>query len=175
MLFPPDDVYIDGGITANNPLLDLLSEVELYNGAHTYLQRPEGKVEIGCVLSLGTGQIPSSPLNPLNIGISNPIGSALNFKNLSLIIIDQVSASEGAPVDRSFSWCNALQIPFFRFSAPLRKAIGATTKNDHDIAGMMWDCVEYAYKNHSKIVRLCQLLKKIGRTPDRARILTDSS
>ncbi|CAJ0607980.1 unnamed protein product [Cylicocyclus nassatus] len=171
MFFPPDDVYIDGGIIANNPLLDLLSEVELYNGTNTYLGQPEKNVEIGCVLSFGTGQIPSTRLDPLHIGISNPISSALNFKNLSLVIVDQVAASEGAPVDRSFSWCNALRIPFFRFSAPLRKAIGVTTKNDNDIATMMWDCVEYSHKNRTKIVKLCELLKRIGKTPnDRERI-----
>ncbi|CAJ0609994.1 unnamed protein product [Cylicocyclus nassatus] len=166
MFFPPvDDKYIDGGIIANNPALDLLAEVQLYNGIQTYLRRPENKVEIGCVLSLGTGQIPLSPLDPLHVEIMNPISSAFTFKNLSLILVDQVTATEGAPVDRSRSWCNAIGVPFFRLSAPLHKDIGLGTKDDHDIAHMMWDCVEYTHKHHAYIVKICALLKRLGKTP----------
>ncbi|VDM58323.1 unnamed protein product [Angiostrongylus costaricensis] len=168
MFFSPvDDKYIDGGIIANNPTLDLLAEAQLYNGINTYLKRPEDKVEIGCVLSIGTGQIPLSPLDPLHVEIFNPISSAFTFKNLSLILVDQVTATEGAPVDRSRSWCNAIGVPFFRFSAPLHKDIGLGTKDDHDIAHMMWDCVEYTYQHRAYIRKLCTLLKRIGKTPER--------
>ncbi|VDO64550.1 unnamed protein product [Heligmosomoides polygyrus] len=170
MFFSPvDDKYIDGGIIANNPTLDLLSEVQLHNGINTYLRRPEDKVEIGCVLSLGTGQIPLSPLDPLHVEIFNPISSAFAFKNLSLILVDQVTATEGAPVDRSRSWCNAIGVPFFRLSAPLHKDIGLGTKDDHDIAHMMWDCVEYTHQHRPYIAKLVTLLKRIGKTPERPR------
>ncbi|WKY14278.1 hypothetical protein Q1695_000097 [Nippostrongylus brasiliensis] len=168
MFFSPvDDKYIDGGIIANNPALDLLSEVQLYNGINTYLGRTDDKVEIGCVVSLGTGQIPPSPLDPLHVEIYNPISSAFAFKNLSLILVDQVTATEGAPVDRSRSWCNAVGVPFFRLSAPLHKDIGLGTKDDHDIAHMMWDCVEYTHNQRPYITKLCTLLRRIGKAPER--------
>ncbi|VDK50187.1 unnamed protein product [Cylicostephanus goldi] len=152
MFFPPDDVYIDGGIIANNPLLDLLSEVELFNGTNSYLSHPEKNVEVGCVLSFGTGQIPSTRLDPLHIGITNPISSALNFKNLSLVIVDQVAASEGAPVDRSYSWCNALRIPFFRFSAPLRKKCKMNKNRSAGRLKIKLTSCGYDYQDNAKVL-----------------------
>ncbi|GMT36222.1 hypothetical protein PFISCL1PPCAC_27519, partial [Pristionchus fissidentatus] len=168
MFFSPvDDKYIDGGIIANNPTLDLLGEVQLYNGTLQYLNRPEETVEVGVVLSLGTGQIPLTTMDPLHVELTNPISSAFAFKNLSLILVDQVTATEGAPVDRSLSWCNAIGVPFFRLSAPLFKDIGLGTKDDHDIAGMMWDCIEYTHVHKAYLERICTILKKIGKRVDR--------
>ncbi|GMR60840.1 hypothetical protein PMAYCL1PPCAC_31035, partial [Pristionchus mayeri] len=174
MFFSPvDDKYIDGGIIANNPTLDLLAEVQLYNGTVQYLNRPEDTVEVGVVLSLGTGQIPLTTMDPLHVELTNPISSAFAFKNLSLILVDQVTATEGAPVDRSLSWCNAIGVPFFRLSAPLHKDIGLGTKDDHDIAGMMWDCIEYTHLHKAYLERLCKILKKIGKRVDRECSFSD--
>ncbi|CAJ0951815.1 unnamed protein product, partial [Mesorhabditis belari] len=164
MFFSPvDDKYIDGGIISNNPALDLLAEVQLYNGTNVYLNRPHDKVEIGCMLSLGTGQIPLSPLDPLHVEITNPLSSTFALKNLGLILVDQVTATEGAPVDRSRSWCSSIGVPFFRLSAPLHKDISLGCKDDHDIAHMMWDCVEYTYQQRPYLERMCKMLKLLGR------------
>ncbi|CAJ0565572.1 unnamed protein product, partial [Mesorhabditis spiculigera] len=168
MFFSPvDDKYIDGGIISNNPALDLLAEVQLYNGTNVYLDRPQEQVEIGCMLSLGTGQIPLSPLDPLHVEITNPLSSTFALKNLGLILVDQVTATEGAPVDRSRSWCSSVGVPFFRLSAPLHKDISLGCKDDHDIAHMMWDCIEYTYQHRAYLDRMCKLLKKIGKREHR--------
>ncbi|KAF8355695.1 ipla-3 [Pristionchus pacificus] len=174
MFFSPvDDKYIDGGIIANNPTLDLLGEVQLYNGTVQYMNRGDEAVEVGVVLSLGTGQIPLTTMDPLHVELTNPISSAFAFKNLSLILVDQVTATEGAPVDRSLSWCNAIGVPFFRLSAPLHKDIGLGTKDDLDIAGMMWDCIEYTTLHKAYLERLCKILKKIGKRVDRDCAFSD--
>ncbi|KAK0396979.1 hypothetical protein QR680_001929 [Steinernema hermaphroditum] len=160
--FSSSDNYIDGGIISNNPTLDLLSEVQLWNETNRYLAQKRN-VEIGCVLSIGTGAIPTIPLDPMHLELSTNIyATAVAIKNLGVILVDQVTATEGAPVSRAQGWCNMTNAPFVRLSAPLFKDIAMDTKDDHDLAKMMWNCVEYTYYSQEKIHKLCKLLKRIG-------------
>ncbi|KAI1725474.1 ankyrin repeats (3 copies) domain-containing protein [Ditylenchus destructor] len=157
-----DNKYIDGGICANNPTLDLLTEIQLWNTVNKHMKLPNN-VEIGCVLSIGTGVIPTLPMDPNNLDITaNPYTAAVAIKNLGVILVDQVTATEGAPVNRASSWCITHRTPYFRLSAPLFKEIAMDTKDDLDLARMMWDCVEYNYMHEDYIKKLCALIKKIG-------------
>jgi len=158
-----ENKYIDGGIISNNPLLELLTEIDLWNSINKYKGIPK-KVNIGCILSIGTGVIPTIPLdtNTLEVNLSNPINIPSAVKALGLVIVDQATATEGAPVARALSWCSTSRTPYFRLSCPLFKDIAMDNTNDHDLARMMWECVEYTYENQAYIDKMVTLLRKIG-------------
>uniref|UniRef100_A0A915DP88 phospholipase A2 n=1 Tax=Ditylenchus dipsaci TaxID=166011 RepID=A0A915DP88_9BILA len=165
-----DNKYIDGGICANNPTLDMLTEIQLWNSVNKYKKLPN-KVEIGCVLSIGTGAIPTIPLDPNHLEISaNPYTAAVAIKNLGVILVDQVTATEGAPVNRAGSWCVTHRTPYFRLSAPLFKDVAMDNRDDIDLSRMMWDCMEYTYKHHEYIEKMCVLIKKIGESRTRRHL-----
>lgn len=76
---------------------------------------------MGCVVSIGTGITPVSPVDPNLFEMNDMFGMLRGLKNLSLMVLDQVTATEGAPIARSRSWCHSLNIPYFRLNAPLFK------------------------------------------------------
>ena len=149
-----DEKFIDGGLIANNPTLDLLSEVELVRAAGG-LSDGRGLVA-GCVLSVGTGvepdreaggelgaferSLPSSISEAvMSLGIRN-LGVA---KNLGMTLVKQVCETDGRPVDRAAAWSSGSRLPFFRLSAPLSQEIGLDEKDDAKLVRMMWETELY--------------------------------
>uniref|UniRef100_A0A915LLK6 phospholipase A2 n=2 Tax=Meloidogyne incognita group TaxID=654580 RepID=A0A915LLK6_MELJA len=90
-----DNKYIDGGIISNNPSLELLQEVQFWNSFNKLKNIPKS-VRIGCLLSIGTGSIPSTKLEPAHLElaqnyITQPITSYNAVITIGQILIDQVS------------------------------------------------------------------------------------
>lgn len=89
--------YLDGGLIANNPTLDLLSEVQNMAAVWRRLKanKPETEMEtdeeesnpfeVGLVVSLGTGLSPREPFNALeNVSLTSYTSKA----NLILILVN---------------------------------------------------------------------------------------
>ncbi|PAV87880.1 hypothetical protein WR25_08657 [Diploscapter pachys] len=161
--------YIDGGMVSNNPTLDLMSEIHFWNSTCDLIKKPEYKVQVGCVVSIGTGITPISPVDPSLFEMNDMMGMLRGLKNLSLVVLDQATATEGAPISRSRSWCHSLDIPYFRLNAPLFKDVLLDCKEDSELAKMMWDCVVYGHTHRKDFYELAQLLKAIGTTKYRKK------
>ncbi|KAL3100875.1 hypothetical protein niasHT_029296 [Heterodera trifolii] len=169
-----DNKYIDGGIIANNPSLELLQEIQFWNSFNKYKNFPNA-VNVGCFLSIGTGVIPSTPLEPTYLEVAQnwavqPITFINALMTIGEILVDQVAATEGVPVLRTGAFCIQQRAPFFRLSAPLFRNIKMDEKNDADIARMMWDCMEYMYMHQEYVERLCTLLRRVGHAEHRRRL-----
>lgn len=78
-------------------------------------------VDMGCVLSVGTGITPICPVDPSVFEMNDLFGMLRGMKNLSLVVIDQATATEGAPITRSRTWCHSLGVPYYRLNAPIFK------------------------------------------------------
>ncbi|CAJ0920790.1 unnamed protein product, partial [Mesorhabditis belari] len=152
----PFGVYMDGGLIANNPSAEILSDIQMMETLGVNEEKPS------LFLSLGTG-IP--PLRRMNENQPNGgIWQRLNQFNLNLMhtlhmLTEQISAANGVIVSRSAGFSLALGIPFFRFSPPLPSDIQLDARDDEILIEMLWIARNYIY-THPDIKKLCEYLKQ---------------
>lgn len=152
--------FLDGGFMANNPTTELMSEIHRLNAIALFKGADETDLlEMGCVLSIGTGRMPDIPVDSLNLSTSSPVESMTAIRTLSTMLVDQVTATEGLPVERARSWCHDIGVPYYRLSTPLSKEFVLDMKDDKEVVQMMWETVEYMHLVRPATLALVELLK----------------
>ncbi|KAK0403951.1 hypothetical protein QR680_017211 [Steinernema hermaphroditum] len=144
-----DGCMMDGGLIANNPTCDLITDVERCS----LVRKAEGgnPFKITSIISVGTGQMPSLPISEMDVSIPSGIfeGIASLYKNvqavnnLKNILVEQVSAADGQCVKRARAMAHALNAPFFRFSPSFTSAVELDETDDSVIVDMLWKTEMY--------------------------------
>ena len=162
--FPPfDEKFVDGGVMANNPTLDAMSEIVLQ-------EEKEGSgARLALVVSIGTGVAPPPP-KVEDVGIFVPnlrnffkaitnlpdtLSAAINFLHL---LISQATVSNGQETVRASAWCKSLGIPYYRLSVPLDKIIDLTENDKTVLTDMMYQGNKYLLKNAKELDTIARYL-----------------
>ncbi|VDP11895.1 unnamed protein product [Onchocerca flexuosa] len=175
--FTPKDNFVDGGLMSNNPTLDLLSNIHTYNAAcikaasyslNWYIRfkklfpyfkqkcqsfQKKKTVDIGCIVSLGTGQAPPEELGSMKWNFNLPgdfvegVCMFQNLMNLKNLLVEQITASSGPCVTRARSWAHDQSIPFFRFSPLLSSHVEIDERSNEVIVGFLWDTEVHEHGN----------------------------
>ena len=151
---PFDNCFLDGGVMANNPTLPAM--VEIFNNME------EGR-KLGCVLSIGTGIFPTSPVEKIGVfvtgfSVSNLVSSAIGLKNLIQHFIAQSTRSDGEVVTQAETWCKSVGTSHFRFSSKLSKYSPMDSTDLDVIIGQLFDTEVYMLKEHAKIDQLAKCI-----------------
>lgn len=155
--------YLDGGLMANNPTLDVLTEIHEYNFGLKMQNRASDAKPIGCVISLGCGRIPCIDVE--NVDVFRPGGLIDVYKAVSgagalgRLIIDQATVCEGRPVDRARAWCSMINTPYYRFSPLLSEDISLDCHDERTLINMMWETQCYMVANRHRVHELVTLLR----------------
>ena len=118
--------FLDGGVMANNPTLDAITEVHNQT-------KLEGKNEkLGIVLSLGSGTtVENKSITDIDFHMPRASLSSLlelpkslkGLKNLGEIILYQLTQSDGQEVERCKAWCNQIGANYYRMSPLINEKI----------------------------------------------------
>uniref|UniRef100_W5KAV6 phospholipase A2 n=1 Tax=Astyanax mexicanus TaxID=7994 RepID=W5KAV6_ASTMX len=156
--FRPMGRFLDGGLLANNPTLDAMTEIHHYNRA----LKNQGVCKLGVVVSLGTGKPPQVVVNSVDVfRPSNPLELAKSFvgvKELGKMLVDCCTDSDGCAVDRARAWCEMTDINYHRLSPQLSVEVMLDEVSDAVLVDMLWETQMYLYENRETIQTLSQQL-----------------
>ncbi|XP_066992758.1 85/88 kDa calcium-independent phospholipase A2 [Anabrus simplex] len=154
--------FLDGGLIANNPTLDVLTEIHEYNLALEQVGRKKEVCPPTVIVSLGTGLIPLNELKGIDVfrpeSLWDTARLAIGISALGNLLVDQATASDGRVVDRARAWCSMIGVPYFRFTPQLSEDIAMDEKNDEKLVNMMWEAKSYMHSNYTDVKQLALLL-----------------
>lgn len=157
--------FLDGGLIANNPTLDAMTEIHEYNLALKAMGKEEDETPLSLVVSLGTGLVPVSPVT-IDIDVFRPESLwgatklAMGISALGVLLVDQATASDGRVVDRARAWCSTVGIPYYRFSPQLSSEVAMDEKNDEVLANMIWTAKAFMHANRDQVKELATIIDR---------------
>ncbi|XP_066866299.1 85/88 kDa calcium-independent phospholipase A2 isoform X3 [Kogia breviceps] len=160
--FRPSGRFLDGGLLANNPTLDAMTEIHEYN--QDLIRKGQGsKVKkLSVVVSLGTGRSPQVPVTCVDVfRPSNPwelAKTVLGAKELGKMVVDCCTDPDGRAVDRARAWCEMAGIQYFRLNPQLGTDIMLDEVDDTVLVNALWETEVYIYEHREQLQELIQLL-----------------
>ena len=163
---PFKEIYVDGGVMANNPTLDTMAEI-FQQG------KREGKdVRLGLVFSIGTGNKPSRELEDVGVEVprlrdilSDPqkIGDIISgMWNLLGQFVTQSMQSSGQEVVRAESWCMSMNTPYVRLSPFLSRKYDLAESEKDALVELMYEAHKYIIENAAQIDTVAKTLLSRG-------------
>ncbi|XP_044939817.1 85/88 kDa calcium-independent phospholipase A2 isoform X4 [Mustela putorius furo] len=115
--FRPNGRFLDGGLLANNPTLDAMTEIHEYNQDMIRKGQRNKVKKLSIVVSLGTGKSPQVPVTCVDVfRPSNPwelAKTVFGAKELGKMVVDCCTDPDGRAVDRARAWCEMVDIQYF--------------------------------------------------------------
>ncbi|XP_009663513.1 85/88 kDa calcium-independent phospholipase A2 isoform X2 [Struthio camelus] len=160
--FRPIGRFLDGGLLANNPTLDAMTEIHEYNKTLIKKGQRQKVRKLGLVVSLGTGKPPQVPVSSVDVfRPSNPwelAKTVFGARELGKMVVDCCTDADGPAVDRARAWCEMTDVPYFRLSPQLHTDVMLDEVNDTVLVNTLWDTQLYIYQQREQFEQLVQHL-----------------
>ncbi|XP_018010803.1 85/88 kDa calcium-independent phospholipase A2-like [Hyalella azteca] len=156
--------FIDGGLIANNPSLDLLTEISERNAVVRALGRPQEITRPSVLVSLGTGRPPLEAVNAIDCfrpeSLYGTLQMAFGLSNMAKLLIDQATMADNHTVDRCRAWCQTSNVRYVRLSPLLSADVQLDETRDEVLLNMLWEAEAFCVSKKDKLHKLAKLLTK---------------
>ncbi|ULT82613.1 hypothetical protein L3Y34_012098 [Caenorhabditis briggsae] len=155
--FPPvDGKFMDGGLIANNPAVDILTDCQRLEFERN--ERNSTKI----IVSIGTGAMEKKIENidlmkPTTMGgIVNTFNQIMHLKD---VFIEQLTAADGVTVERARWMAEAMGMAFFRFTPSLELPVAIDEKDDCALLDAMLAVKYESMTMRNDMLMLASILK----------------
>ncbi|XP_028935263.1 85/88 kDa calcium-independent phospholipase A2 isoform X1 [Ornithorhynchus anatinus] len=160
--FRPMGRFLDGGLLANNPTLDAMTEIHEYNQDLIRKGERHRVKKLGVVVSLGTGKSPQVPVTCVDVfRPSNPwelAKTVFGARELGKMVVDCCTEPDGRAVNRARAWCQMVDILYFRFNPHFGMEVNLDEVSDTVLVNALWDTQIYIHEQRKQIQQLVQHL-----------------
>lgn len=162
--FRPMGVFVDGGLMANNPTVDMLTEIFKYNKGMRQSSRHDEIKQPGLVVSVGTGIVPAIKVKSVDIILPsgpNPltlVSSAMAGLELTQVMVDAATETNAHVDDRAEAWCGSIDAAYYRLQPHLKEDVMINEVNDEKLVDMLWTTKMYVQKNKHLIQEIADIL-----------------
>lgn len=154
--------FLDGGLIANNPTLDVLTEIQEYNSVMNALGAGSSTPPM-LVVSLGTGCKPTEQVTSIDVfrpeGLIDAARLAWGASAFLKLLVEQVTSTDRRVVDRARSWCSMIGCAYFRLSPCLEKDIPLDETRNEQLIPMLWETKAFIHSHSADFKKIAQLLK----------------
>ncbi|XP_013781824.1 85/88 kDa calcium-independent phospholipase A2-like [Limulus polyphemus] len=162
--FRPDGPFLDGGLIANNPTLDAMTEIHQFNEALKCTGQEDQVRKLGLVVSLGTGVVPVTEVKRVDVfrpdGIWDTMKLAFGMSALGQLIVDQATQANGSVVRRAQAWCNMIGVPYFRINPPISQDVALDEVDNIVLVKMLWETIMYINQHRQEMTALTLLMSR---------------
>jgi len=156
--------FIDGGLVANNPTLDIITEIHERNQALRGVGKAGETEQIGLVVSLGVGDPPTEKVDSVDLfrpdSIMGVYSAVTGASAMARLLVDQAASATNRVVDRARAWCGMANIFYMRLSPQLSSDIMLDETNDEILVEMLWRTQAYMHEKRDHIKHLIMLLDR---------------
>ena len=154
-----NDYFLDGGLLANNPTLDAMTEITNYKeeGEKEEGSRKEQRRRIGCVVSLGTGKYSKPNRKCMSVDTKSVFQLALRPKTAKRVLSKGIISAAVTPdidVRRARAWCSGLGAAYFRFNPELKVEVDLSETDAWRLLQMEAAAQEYVRCNTARVDKL---------------------
>lgn len=157
--------FIDGGLIANNPTLDAITEVQKYNAALDQVGRGVENEHLTLVLSIGCGRLPRKKTDIVassmfSLNLTELKQNANYLYNLFNLLLDEVCNTNNHVVDRAEAACSQANKVFFRINPLYLQEIELDERYAFKLIEAMWETKRYMHLMQDQVKMLVNFLEK---------------
>ncbi|XP_017482055.1 PREDICTED: 85/88 kDa calcium-independent phospholipase A2-like, partial [Rhagoletis zephyria] len=143
--------FIDGGLIANNPTMEAMTEFEMTNAALRAVGKGDQCQSLDLVLSIGTGKGPLEVSEMVDIEKIYSLSTVPKYITMVVNLVYEACQTEQHVTERVEAFCKAAKVPYFRINSFISDLMELDEPQDSRIINCLWETKRFMYYRRDQV------------------------